>query len=103
MNLKSIIFCLSMGLTSLLHASDKPLKIGMVTDVGGVNDQSFNQSAWEGLQKAKKELGIKDFRNSSAIINFDDLQSQPLIERFDEYRKALRAFFGADDDRSLLD
>jgi basic membrane protein A len=48
-----------MGLTSLLHASDKPLKIGMVTDVGGVNDQSFNQSAWEGLQKAKKELGIK--------------------------------------------
>jgi basic membrane protein A len=36
-----------------------PLKIGMVTDVGGVNDQSFNQSAWEGLQKAKKELGLK--------------------------------------------
>jgi basic membrane protein A len=31
----------------------------MVTDVGGVNDQSFNQSAWEGLQKAKKELDIK--------------------------------------------
>lgn len=36
-----------------------PLKIGMVTDVGGVNDQSFNQSAWEGLQRAKKELGLK--------------------------------------------
>lgn len=31
----------------------------MVTDVGGVNDQSFNQSAWEGLQRAKKELGNK--------------------------------------------
>lgn len=26
------------------------VKIGMVTDVGGVNDQSFNQGAWEGLQ-----------------------------------------------------
>ena len=26
------------------------IKIGMVTDVGGVNDQSFNQGAWEGLQ-----------------------------------------------------
>ncbi|EOC99616.1 BMP family lipoprotein [Caldisalinibacter kiritimatiensis] len=35
------------------------LKVAMVTDVGGVNDQSFNQSAWEGLQKAEKELGIK--------------------------------------------
>lgn len=36
-----------------------PLKVGMVTDVGGVNDQSFNQSAWEGLQRTKKELGVK--------------------------------------------
>lgn len=34
------------------------LKIGMVTDVGGVNDQSFNQSCWEGLQRAKKELAV---------------------------------------------
>lgn len=34
------------------------LKVGMVTDVGGVNDQSFNQSAWEGLQQARDELGI---------------------------------------------
>lgn len=31
----------------------------MITDVAGVNDQSFNQSAWEGLQRAEKELGIK--------------------------------------------
>ena len=38
---------------------EKQLKVAMVTDVGGVNDQSFNQSAWEGLQKSQKELGIK--------------------------------------------
>ena len=37
----------------------KNFKVGMVTDVGGVNDGSFNQSAWEGLQKAQKELGIQ--------------------------------------------
>ncbi|MCK5515280.1 MAG: BMP family ABC transporter substrate-binding protein, partial [Desulfobulbaceae bacterium] len=41
------------------HASAKNLKVGMVTDVGGVNDQSFNQSAWEGLKRAKTELGTK--------------------------------------------
>ena len=35
------------------------LKIAMVTDVGGVNDQSFNQSAWEGLQRVEKDFGIK--------------------------------------------
>ncbi|MTI69557.1 MAG: BMP family ABC transporter substrate-binding protein [Firmicutes bacterium] len=32
--------------------------IAMVTDVGGINDQSFNQSAWEGLQRAEEELGV---------------------------------------------
>jgi len=35
------------------------INVAMVTDVGGVNDQSFNQSAWEGLQRAEKELSIK--------------------------------------------
>lgn len=34
-------------------------KIAMVTDLSGVNDQSFNQSAWEGLQSLKEELGGK--------------------------------------------
>ena len=33
--------------------------IAMITDVAGVNDQSFNQSAWEGLEKAKKDLGVE--------------------------------------------
>jgi basic membrane protein A and related proteins len=34
------------------------LKVAMVTDEGGVNDQSFNQSAWEGLEKAEEDLGV---------------------------------------------
>lgn len=40
-------------------ASDDKITVAMITDVAGVNDQSFNQSAWEGLQRAKKELGIE--------------------------------------------
>lgn len=36
-------------------ATDKVYKIGMVTDVGGVNDQSFNQTSWEGLQALAAE------------------------------------------------
>ena len=35
------------------------IKVGMVTDVGGINDQSFNQTSWEGLQRAEKELGVE--------------------------------------------
>ncbi|WP_286315898.1 BMP family lipoprotein [Romboutsia ilealis] len=38
---------------------DKTLKIGMVADIGGINDESFNQSAWEGLQQAEKDFGIE--------------------------------------------
>ncbi|KAF4324704.1 hypothetical protein G195_001938 [Phytophthora kernoviae 00238/432] len=30
----------------------------MVTDVGGVNDKSFNQSAWEALQATETETGV---------------------------------------------
>ncbi|WP_347906381.1 BMP family protein [Enterococcus cecorum] len=33
--------------------------VAIVTDVGGVDDRSFNQSAWEGLQAWGKENGLK--------------------------------------------
>ncbi|MET3921346.1 BMP family ABC transporter substrate-binding protein [Arthrobacter sp. UYEF20] len=31
----------------------------IVSDSGGFDDQSFNQSSWEGLKKTEKDLGIK--------------------------------------------
>ena len=36
-------------------AAAAKIKIGMVTDVGGVNDKSFNQTSWEGLQALAAE------------------------------------------------
>ena len=54
----------------------KQLKVAMVTDVGGVNDQSFNQSAWEGLQRAEKELGIK----ASYLESKQDADYTPNLE-----------------------
>ncbi|MGE7836436.1 BMP family lipoprotein [Viridibacillus arvi] len=33
--------------------------LAMVTDLGGVDDKSFNQSAWEGIQKFGKDNGMK--------------------------------------------
>jgi basic membrane protein A len=40
-------------------AEESAFKVAMATDVGGVDDNSFNQSAWEGLQRAKDELGYE--------------------------------------------
>jgi basic membrane protein A len=36
----------------------RPLQIGLVFDVGGRGDKSFNDSAYRGLELAKHELGI---------------------------------------------
>ena len=35
-------------------------KVGLVTDVGRVNDRSFNQSAWEGVVAAAEGLGLAE-------------------------------------------
>jgi Uncharacterized ABC-type transport system, periplasmic component/surface lipoprotein len=35
------------------------LKVGMVTDAGTIDDKSFNQGTWEGIQQAKAELGVQ--------------------------------------------
>ena len=43
---------------SQADVADK-ITVAMVSDVAGINDQSYNQSAWEGLERAKKELGIE--------------------------------------------
>lgn len=34
-------------------------KACQVTDIGGADDKGFNQLAWEGVQRAEKELGIE--------------------------------------------
>lgn len=44
--------------------------LAMVTDVGGVDDKSFNQSAWEGVQKFGADNGL-----SRGDGGFDYLQS----------------------------
>src|SRR5712692_1418393 len=43
--------------TGAASGSATAIKIAVVTDVGRVDDRSFNQSAWEGAQAAAKDLG----------------------------------------------
>lgn len=61
-------------------AAEAPkFKVGMATDVGGLNDESFNAAANDGLKKAEKELGaqikaIESKRNEDYEPNFKSLQ-----------------------------
>ncbi|MBU3161552.1 BMP family ABC transporter substrate-binding protein [Clostridium frigoris] len=62
MSVVAMVFagCSSSGKTATKPATTPKatFKVGMVTDTGGVNDQSFNQGSWNGLQAfAKKNPG----------------------------------------------
>ena len=39
------------------YTADNPLKIGLVTDSGTLNDHSFNESAWKGVNEFAMENG----------------------------------------------
>lgn len=47
--------------TSVIGQRDESggkLRVGIVFDIGGKDDKSFNAAAWEGVKRAKQELGI---------------------------------------------
>jgi basic membrane protein A and related proteins len=39
-------------------ATGKPIKVGLVTDIGGLDDRSFNFLANQGLERAEEQLGV---------------------------------------------
>lgn len=39
--------------------SEEIFCVGLVTTIGKINDRSFNQSCWQGLERAEKELGAR--------------------------------------------
>ena len=41
------------------EAPPEVLKAGQVTDMGGIDDKSFNQTAWHGLEMAEEQLGVE--------------------------------------------
>ena len=59
----------------------KKIKVGLVTDIGGLNDRSFNQLANAGLEKAQSELGVEgrvltSKSNSDYVPNLSSLAQQ---------------------------
>lgn len=61
----SLVVVLAMGLLVGCTVNKTRDMVTMVTDMGGINDKSFNQSAWEGLQK----FGT-DYTKEKIKVNF---------------------------------
>lgn len=68
MRLKAILTCLVLVLSCLLFSSCAKraeakregckIKVGIVFDIGGKNDRSFNAAAWEGVKRAQADMDI---------------------------------------------
>ncbi len=56
-------------------------KIGFVSDVGKINDQSFNQAGWTGVQEGAKALGLPE-KCAGFIETADSADYQTNIESF---------------------
>ena len=59
-------------------AAPAALKVCQVTDVGGIDDKSFNETAWRGMELARDTLGVEvAFLESQAATDY-----RPNIESF---------------------
>jgi basic membrane protein A len=62
-------------------ATGPAIKVGLVTDIGGLNDKSFNHLAYLGLQRAQDQLGVtgrvlESHQGSDYIPNLSQLAQQ---------------------------
>jgi len=81
----AVVLIFSMVLSACAtQATSTKLKVGLVTDTGGVNDKSFNQSAWEGVQKAGTDLGMDvKYIESKQPTDYDKNIDEFATEKYD--------------------
>jgi len=92
MGFLSLLVVLSLLLTACAPAATptpsptpaKVFKVGQVTDVGGIDDRSFNQTAWKGVQDAIDQLGVEGkYLESQAMTDYEPFISEFVREESD--------------------
>ena len=56
------VVCLVMAFSLVVACRPKEeagFRVGFVTDTGGIEDKSFNETQWKGVQRAMEDLGIE--------------------------------------------
>ncbi len=78
-----LLFLLSFnGFAAAQTASS--LRVGLVTDVGKVDDRTFNESAYKGMMRATKEFGLKSaFVETQQPTDYDKNIEQFAAEGYD--------------------
>ena len=58
--------------------------VGQITDLGGIDDKSFNQTSWKGIQDAEKQLGITGkYLESQQQADYNKNMQQFVSEKLD--------------------
>ena len=81
----ALALVLALSMSAVAFAENKTVKVGVVTDVGGVNDKSFNQTTWEGLEALAAE-------NSSIKVNYLESKTEA------DYSTNIQSFIDEDYD-----
>ena len=58
------------------------VSFGFVTDVGGIDDKSFNQTSWEGAVKFAKEAGLKEGTDYKYLQSTTEADYSPNLTTF---------------------
>lgn len=66
----------------------KEIKIGLVTDTGGIDDKSFNQGTWEGLVYYKEKFELPD-ENLGYLQSTTDADYIPNLTQYCEEKRDL--------------
>lgn len=79
------------------------IKVGLVTDVGGIDDKSFNQSSWEGLQRFADEVGDTEHKCISYLQSNTDADYVPNLSQYGDEEYDLIVAVGFKFDAAIAD
>ena len=80
MKKKVLLVLLALIAATALMAA--PIRVGLVTDVGGIDDKSINQGTWEGVKLFGKENGLKEGEGIKYLQSTADADYIPNLSTF---------------------
>jgi basic membrane protein A and related proteins len=80
--MKKRILLVLLALIAVSAVVAAPIRVGLVTDVGGIDDKSFNQGTWEGIKVFGKENGLKEGEGIKYLQSTADADYIPNLSTF---------------------
>lgn len=80
----ALVVAISMAACTPAAPAAEEFKAGMVTDVGGIDDKSFNATSWAGMERAGEELGVTvQYLESTQQTDYAVNMTQFIDQEFD--------------------